>query len=170
MTSGSLGQGISVATGIAKAMKMNGANQSVYCIVGDGELNEGQCWEAVQFAAAQNLDNLFIFVDNNKKQLDGDVDEIGGKHDFTKIFESFGFHCKAVDGADVEAIYGAVMEAKKVAGRPHAIILDTVKGQGFSYIENKKDNHHLRPTEEEAVIIRDYIAQLEKEVEGFKNA
>jgi len=170
MTAGSLGQGISVATGIAKAMKQNGTGQFVYCMVGDGEMNEGQCWEAVQFAAAQGLDNLIIFVDDNKKQLDGTTEEISGKRDFKKVLEAFGFNAAHVPGGDVSAIYNAVAEAKKVSGKPHVVVLDTVKGQGFSYLESKKDNHHLRPTEEEAVLIKDYIAELTKELEGLKNA
>ena len=170
MSAGSLGQGISVATGVAKAFKMNGTDQSVYCIVGDGEMNEGQCWEALQFSAAQNLDNLFIFIDDNKKQLDGTAEEIGGKRDFVKAFEVFGFDALKADGADVCAIYEAIMEAKKAKDKPHAIILDTVKGQGFDYLEQKAANHHIRPTEDEKTIIANYIAELEKELEGLKNA
>jgi len=170
MTSGSLGQGISVATGIAKAIKQNGSNQMVYCIVGDGELNEGQCWEAVQFAVQHELDNLIIFVDDNKKQLDGTVEEISGKKDFAKIFEAFGFSAKDVCGKDVAAIHDAIVDTKAKKGKPHVIVLDTLKGQGFTYLEGKKDNHHLRPNDDEVVIIKDYIAQLEKELEVLKNA
>jgi len=170
MTSGSLGQGISVATGLAKAIKQNGTGQFVYCIVGDGELNEGQCWEAVQFAVRHELDNLIIFVDDNKKQLDGTAEEIGGKRDFVKVFEAFGFNAMDVAGNDVSAIHNAITTVKKTSKKPHVIVLDTVKGQGFSYLENKKDNHHLRPSEEEAVIIKDYIAELTKELEVLKNA
>jgi len=170
MTSGSLGQGINVATGIAKAIKQNGTDQFVYCIVGDGEMNEGQCWEAVQFAVKQELDNLVIFIDDNKKQLDGTTEEIGGKLDFAKVFEAFGFNAAQASGNDVCAIHDSIVAAKKIKGKPHAIVLDTVKGQGFSYIESKKDNHHLRPTEEEAVLIKEYIAELTRELEGLKNA
>ena len=170
MTSGSLGQGISVATGLAKAIKQNGADQFVYCIVGDGELNEGQCWEAVQFAVRHELDNLVIFIDDNKKQLDGTAEEIGGKRDFAKVFEAFGFNSAEVKGNDVSAIHDAVISAKKVSKKPYAIVLDTVKGQGFGYLESKKDNHHVRPSEEEAVLIKDYIAELTKELEVLKNA
>ena len=170
MTSGSLGQGISVATGIAKAIKQNGTDQMVYCIVGDGELNEGQCWEAVQFAVKHELDNLIIFVDDNKKQLDGTAEEISGKRDFAKVFEAFGFSAKDVSGNDVSAIDAAITEAREVKGKPSVIVLDTVKGQGFSYLEAKKDNHHLRPSDDETVLIKDYIAQLAKELEGFKDA
>lgn len=170
MSSGSLGQGISVATGTALAAKMNGTGQWTYCIVGDGEMNEGQCWEAAQFAAAQELDNLIIFVDDNKKQLDGTAEEIGGKRDFEKIFDSFGFNAKTVPGACVLSIYNAIEDAKKVKGKPHIIVLDTIKGQGFPYLEKKASSHHLRPTEEEKAILTDYIAGLEKELEGLNNA
>jgi len=170
MTSGSLGQGISVATGIAKAIKMDSLNQSVYCIVGDGEMNEGQCFEALQFAASNYLDNLFVFVDYNKKQLDGTMEEVGGEKDFEAIFSAFGFDTVTVDGADVSEIYNAIQAAKKINGKPHAIILNTVKGQGFAHIENKKDNHHIRPTEEDTAIIKKFIAESEKELEGLKDA
>ena len=170
MSSGSLGQGISVATGTALAAKMNGTDQFTYCIVGDGEMNEGQCWEAVQFAATQKLDNLIIFIDDNKKQLDGTAEEIGGKRDFAAIFANFGFNAVSVPGTCVSSIYDAVINAKKVKGKPHLIVLDTVKGQGFSYLEQKISNHHLRPTEEEKTIIKDFIAQMEKELEGLNNA
>jgi len=170
MTTGSLGQGISAATGVAKGIKMNKTAQKVYAIVGDGELNEGQCWEAVQFAANQKLDNLFVFIDNNKKQLDGFASEIGGEQNFSEQFKAFGFDTRTVDGADVEAIYDAIVKAVKVTDKPHAIILDTVKGQGFKYLEEKKDNHHLRPTTEEVGLIGELIVQLEKELEGMKNA
>ncbi|MCL2566179.1 MAG: transketolase [Defluviitaleaceae bacterium] len=170
MSSGSLGQGISVATGVAKALKMNGSDQYVYCIVGDGEMNEGQCWEAVQFATAQDLDNLILFIDDNKKQLDGTVEEIGGKRDFAAIFATFGFDSAAVAGNDVSAIYNAITDAKKVKGKPHVIVLDTIKGQGFPYLEQKASSHHLRPNEEEKVILNNFIAKLEKELEGLNNA
>ena len=170
MTTGSLGQGISAATGVAKGMKMNGTAQKIYSIVGDGELNEGQCWEAIQFAAAQKLDNLFVFVDNNKKQLDGFVEEIGGEQNFAERFKAFGFDTLEADGACVESIYNAIVKASQTQGKPHAIILDTVKGQGFKYLSEKKDNHHLRPTQEETSMIEELIVELEKELEGIKNA
>jgi len=170
MTSGSLGQGISIATGLAKAIKQNGTDQFVYCIVGDGEMNEGQCFEGIQFAVKHELDNLIIFVDDNKKQLDGTVEEISGKKDFAKIFEVFGFNAVDVCGKDVAAIHDAVIDAKKVKGKPSVIVLDTLKGQGFEYLEAKKDNHHLRPSDDEKVLIKDYIAALEKELEVLKNA
>ena len=170
MTTGSLGQGISAATGVAKGVKMNGTDQKVYAIVGDGELNEGQCWEAIQFAANQKLDNLFVFIDNNKKQLDGFAEEIGGKQNFLEQFKAFGFNTLEANGACVESIYEAIDKAGQVQGKPHAIILDTVKGQGFKYLTEKKDNHHLRPTEDEVGIIGELIVQLEKELEEMKNA
>lgn len=170
MTAGSLGQGISVATGVAKAAKMSETSQSVYCIVGDGEMNEGQCWEAVQFAATQQLDNLFIFIDDNKKQLDGTAEEIGGARDFVKIFELFGFDSQRVNGADVTAIHDAIITAKEVKGKPHVIVLDTVKGQGFPYLEQKDNVHHLRPNEDEKTIIKNFITEMEKELEALNNA
>lgn len=144
MTTGSLGQGISAATGIAYGNKLAGRDNYTYCIVGDGELNEGQCWEAIQFAAHRQLDHFILFIDDNKKQLDGYTTEICNPFDFEAKFSSFGFHTLKADGRSVEEINAAVEAAKSLTGKPIAIILDTVKGQGVSYIEDMYSNHHLR--------------------------
>ena len=144
MTTGSLGQGISSATGIAYGNKIAGRENYTYCIVGDGELNEGQCWEAIQFAAHRQLDHFIVFIDDNKKQLDGYTTEICNPFDFETKFSAFGFHTLKADGSSVEAINKAVEEAKTMTGKPIAIILDTVKGQGVPYIEEMYSNHHIR--------------------------
>lgn len=170
MTTGSLGQGISVACGVAKSFQIDQKDQYVYCIIGDGELNEGQCWEALQFASHQQLDRLIVFLDENKKQLDGLTEQISGGGSYEAKFKAFGFDTKRVDGKDVEAIYDAIMDAKKITGKPHMIILDTVKGQGFPYLETLEANHHIRPTAKEDEIIKDYIKQLENELGGEVDA
>lgn len=159
MTTGSLGQGISVATGIAIGLKRKNSERKVYCIVGDGELNEGQCWEAIQFAAHNRLDNFTLFIDENKKQLDGTTEEICNPFDFVKKMESFGFHIVRVNGADVEAIDKAVNE--KVEGAPKCIVLDTIKGQGVKYFEELKANHHIRFNDEMKEILKVEIEKLE---------
>jgi transketolase len=148
MTTGSLGQGISAATGIAYGNKLAGRENYTYCIVGDGELNEGQCWEAIQFAAHRQLDHFVLFIDDNKKQLDGYTTEICNPFDFESKFAAFGFHTLKADGSSVEEINAAVATAKSLTGKPIAIILDTVKGQGVPYIEDMYSNHHLRLDDE----------------------
>jgi transketolase len=170
MTTGSLGQGISAACGVAKSFKISKSDQKVYSIVGDGELNEGQCWEAFQFAAHNKLDNLFVFLDDNKKQLDGYTKDICDGACYEDKFKAFGFDTYKVKGNSIEEIYEAIEKASKVSGKPHMIILDTIKGQGFKYLEEKFDNHHLRPTPEEVEIIAEYIKELENQLGGVQNA
>lgn len=148
MTTGSLGQGISSATGIAYGNKLAGRSNYTYCIVGDGELNEGQCWEAIQFAAHGQLDHFILFIDDNKKQLDGYTTEICNPFDFEAKFAAFGFHTLKADGSSVEEINAAVETAKSLTGKPIAIVLDTVKGQGVPYIEDMYSNHHIRLDDE----------------------
>lgn len=164
MTTGSLGQGISVAAGVALSNKLANRNSYTYTIVGDGELNEGQCWEAVQFAAHHQLANLFVLVDDNKKQLDGPTMDICNPFDFEEKFRAFGFKAKRVDGADPGAILQAIQEGKAQSTKPVAIILDTVKGQGVPYLEEKADNHHVRPSAEDQKAIEEAIALLEERV------
>lgn len=156
MTTGSLGQGVSCAMGIAMGLRIKGLESYTYLIIGDGELQEGQVWEGVQFAAHQKLDRLIAFVDYNKKQLDGWVDDICYPFDITNKFKSFGWHAQSVKGYDVKEIYQAVEEAKKEAGRPSVIILDTLKGKGCSFAENAEFNHYMNVSEdmaEEAVSV-----------------
>ncbi|WP_080146701.1 transketolase [Marinilactibacillus piezotolerans] len=147
MTTGSLGQGVSASTGIALGNKLSGRDNYTFCIVGDGELNEGQAWEAIQMASHNKLDHLIIFVDDNKMQLDGPTLDISNPLDFVSKFEAFGYHSKRIDGASVKEINEAVEWAKSSEGKPTAIILDTIKGQGIPFIESMSDNHHLRPDE-----------------------
>lgn len=163
MTTGSLGQGISAAAGIAYYHLAKGLPNRVFCIVGDGELNEGQCWEALQFIAHQQLNNLVVFVDDNKKQLDGPTEDICRTFDFVAKMHAFGLYAERVDGGDVSAIDAALEKALQQE-RPAVIVLDTVKGQGVPYLEQKADNHHIRPSEADNEAIRAAIEQLTAEV------
>lgn len=160
-TTGSLGQGISIASGIALAHKLSNHYNRVFCIVGDGELNEGQCWEAFQFIAHHDLNNLTIFVDYNKKQLDGTLDEIIMPFSFEDKFKAFGFDIVTVKGDDVVAIYAAVKHPRRNSERPLVVILDSIKGQGVAYLENMASNHHLRLTDEIKIEIEKAITLLE---------
>ncbi|MTB63799.1 transketolase [Streptococcus sp. zg-86] len=145
MTTGSLGQGMSVATGIAYGKQITNSPHYTYALVGDGELNEGQCWEAAQFAAHQELSHLILFVDDNKKQLDGPTAEICQTFDFVEKFASFGWESVRVDGSSIEAILEAIQAMKDSrSSRPKCIVLDTVKGQGIDFLETMASNHHLR--------------------------
>lgn len=161
MTTGSLGQGISAAVGVALSHKLSNKENYTYCIVGDGELNEGQCWEAIQFAAHHKLNRLFVFVDDNKKQLDGLTKDIIDPLDFEEKFNAFGFYTMKVDGSSLQEIYEAIEKGKAQKNKPIAIILDTVKGQGVPYLEEKADNHHIRPSEADEAAILSAIAELE---------
>ncbi|MGX7151030.1 transketolase [Enterococcus ureasiticus] len=165
MTTGSLGQGISAATGIAKGNQLLGKSNYTYAIVGDGELNEGQCWEAFQFAAHQKLDHLIVLVDDNKKQLDGYTTDICDPFDFVEKMQAFGFNSWRVDGSDVDAIEVALNQAKQMIGKPTAIVLDTVKGQGVPYFEALVDNHHVRPDEAGKIAIKEAIDVLAEKIE-----
>ncbi len=161
MTTGSLGQGISAAVGIAIGLQRKGSQRKVYCIVGDGELNEGQCWEAIQFAAHNNLNNFTLLIDENKKQLDGTTKEICKAFDLAKKLESFGFDTRRVNGASIEEIDKAIsVESEK---SPKCIVLDTIKGQGVEYFEKLKANHHIRFTEEMKEILKSEIEKLDIE-------
>ncbi len=167
MTTGSLGQGVSVATGIAYGQKIKQSSHYTYTIVGDGELNEGQCWEAAQFAAHQELSNLILFVDDNKKQLDGTTAEICQTFDFVEKFAAFGWEALRVDGSDIAAIVAAVKSLKaSSSSRPKCIVLDTTKGQGVPLVEEMVSNHHLRLTDELATELGKAAADLAQEMEG----
>ncbi|OEE70391.1 carbohydrate degradation protein [Enterovibrio norvegicus FF-33] len=163
MTTGSLGQGISCATGMAA-----GSDSNVFTIVGDGELQEGQCWEAIQFAAHHKLSNLVVFVDNNKRQLDGDINDIQASFDLQKKFESFGFQSLSVDGGNVEAICDVIEKAIATNDRPTAIILDTEKGQGMQSVISISANHHLRLDDNLRAAIEADIALLDAKIEELK--
>ncbi|MBC1474252.1 transketolase [Listeria grandensis] len=166
MTTGSLGQGISVAGGIAFGNMLAGRENYTYAIVGDGELNEGQCWEAFQFIGHHRLDRMIVLIDDNKKQLDGLTADIIDPLDLEWKMQAFGFHTSKVDGSSTQAIDEAIQTAKRTSGKPHAIVLDTVKGQGVTHIEEKADNHHLRPDDADWQAIDGAILALENDLEG----
>lgn len=141
-TTGSLGQGLSIAAGIAHAAKINAKNQFVYCIVGDGESDEGQIWEAVTYAANYSLGNLIAFTDWNKMQIDGSNDEVMKLGDLNAKYKAYGWNVSVVDGSDVSEIYNAIQGVKgKDKNQPTMILLDTVKGAGISCIEEMENNH-----------------------------
>lgn len=160
-TTGSLGQGISIAGGMALSHKLAGRANRVFCIVGDGELNEGQCWEAFQFIAHHRLNNLTVFVDWNKQQLDGELDEIICAFDLEGKFRAFGYDVCTVKGDDIAAIVDAVAPRPAADARPRIVILDSIKGQGVPYLEQLGNSHHLRLTDEMKQALDQTIAQLE---------
>jgi len=143
MTTGSLGQGASLAVGVALGHKLDQRDNYTYLILGDGECQEGQVWEAVLYAAQVKLDNLITFVDYNKKQLDGYVKDINDMGDFKGKFESFNWYAQEIDGSSVTEIFEAVEKAKAQKGKPSVIVLNTIKGQGWSLAENMVSNHHM---------------------------
>lgn len=161
MSSGSLGQGISAACGMALAGKIDNKDYRVYTLLGDGECEEGQVWEALMFAANKNLDNLCVIIDSNGLQIDGPVEEVGGLEPLDKKLEAFGFEIFKTDGHDFDSIENAVNSAKAVSGKPTAIIAKTVKGKGVSYMENKVNWHGAAPNAEQYEIGRnELLAQL----------
>lgn len=143
MTTGSLGQGISTAAGVALGLKLDRKPNTVYLMVGDGELDEGQIWEGAMFASFRKLDNLIMFVDWNKQQLDGNTKDVLDLGDLAPKFESFGFYTQKVDGHDISAIRAAIANAKENKGSPSAILLDTIKGFGCGAAEGIVPNHHI---------------------------
>lgn len=149
MTTGSLGQGLSTANGMALSAKLDKKDFRVYCALGDGEIQEGQVWEAAMSAGHYKLDNLCVIVDNNNLQIDGTVDKVMSPYPIVEKFESFGFHTIEIDGHDFEQIIKAFDEAKTVKGKPTAIIAKTVKGKGVSFMENQGSWHGKAPNEEE---------------------
>lgn len=164
MSSGSLGQGISAAVGMAIAAKLSGDDYRVYTLLGDGEIQEGQVWEAAMLAAHRKLDNLVVIVDNNNLQIDGRVDEVNSPYPIDKKFEAFNFHVINIDGNDFEQIEAAFKEARTVKGRPTAIIAKTVKGKGVSFMENEASWHGKAPNDEQFKVA---MEDLEKEGEAL---
>ena len=148
VTTGSLGQGTSQAAGVALGNKLKGRNNRVVLIVGDGEMEEGQCWESFLFASAKKLSNLVVLIDWNKRQLDGYLDEVLPMGDFVAKMEAFGFDTVKVDGGDVEAIAAALERTRNGGERPYAIVLDTVKGHGVDEVEAIAMNHSLPVNDE----------------------
>ena len=164
MSSGSLGQGISAAVGMAIAGKMDDADYRVYTLLGDGEIQEGQVWEASMLAASHKLDNLVVIVDNNNLQIDGTIKEVNSPYPIDKKFEAFNFHVIKIDGNDFDQIDAAFKEAKTVKGQPTAIIAKTVKGKGVSFMENQVGWHGKAPNDEEYKVA---MEELEKAGEAL---
>ena len=148
MSTGSLGQGISTAVGMALAAKLDKKDTRVYTILGDGEIEEGQVWEAAMFANAKKLDNLVVIVDNNNLQIDGTVEEVNSPYPIPEKFTAFGFNTIEIDGNNLDEIETAFENAKNCKGKPTAIIAKTVKGKGVSYMENAVNWHGAAPNEE----------------------
>lgn len=160
MSSGSLGQGLSVAVGMALAAKMQGKDYRTYCLCGDGEIQEGQIWEAAMFAGHRKLDNLCVIVDNNNLQIDGTVEDVCSPYPIDEKFKAFNFHVININGNDFDEIDRAFAEAKFHKGEPTAIIAHTIKGKGVSFMEDKAGWHGKAPNEEEYKIA---MEELEKE-------
>lgn len=165
MTTGSLGQGTSLACGMALGDKIKGLNTRVFLIVGDGESNEGQVWEAMAFAAAKKLDNLVVLLDWNKRQLDGWTEDVYPMGDYMAKFEAFGFDSVKVPGNDVEALSAALEHTRKGEGKPFAIIMDTTKGAGIGEVADTVMNHSIPVTDEQ---YERWTAQLAEELKGWE--
>ena len=160
MSSGSLGQGISAAAGMALSAKMSGKDYRVYTLLGDGEIQEGQVWEAAMFAGHRKLDNLVVIVDNNGLQIDGNIEDVCSPYPIDKKFEAFQFHViNVADGNDMDQLRAAFKEAREVKGMPVAIIMKTVKGKGVSFMEDKAEWHGAAPNDEQFAVA---MADLEK--------
>lgn len=159
MTSGSLGQGLSVANGIAISAKLDKKDYRVYCILGDGEIEEGQIWEAAMTSNKYKLDNLCVIVDNNNLQIDGTIEEVMSSYPIDKKFESFGFNVININGHNMQEILNAFKQAKEEKGRPTCIVAKTVKGKGVSIMENQVGWHGKAPNEEQ---YNEIIKEFEK--------
>ena len=149
MTTGSLGQGLSAANGMAIAGKIDQKDYRVYCVLGDGEIEEGQIWEAAMAASQYKLDNLCVIVDNNNLQIDGTIEEVMSSYPIDEKFRSFGFQVINIDGHDIEEIIKAFEVAKNVKGKPTCIIAKTTKGKGITFMENQAGWHGKAPNEEQ---------------------
>lgn len=162
-SSGSLGQGISVAVGMALSAKLSKEDYRVYTLLGDGEIQEGQVWEAAMFAGSHHLDNLCVIVDNNNLQIDGTIEEVNSPYPITDKFAAFNFHVIAVeDGNDFNQLRAAFKEARETKGMPTAIIMKTVKGKGVSYMENAVGWHGKAPNDEEYAIAIEELKKAEE--------
>ena len=164
MSSGSLGQGISTAVGMALAGKMDNENYRIYTMLGDGEIEEGQVWEATMFAGHRKLDNLVVIVDNNNLQIDGTVEEVCSPYPIDKKFEAFNFNVVTIDGHDFDEIRSALNKAKETKGMPTAIIMNTAKGKGVSFMENQVSWHGSAPNDEQFAMA---MEELEKAGEAL---
>lgn len=166
MSSGSLGQGISAAVGMALAAKMDQKDYRTYTLLGDGEIQEGQVWEAAMFAGHRKLDNLVVIVDNNGLQIDGKIEDVCSPYPIDQKFEAFNFHVINIDGNDFDQIDAAFKEARATKGMPTAIICKTVKGKGVSFMENNAGWHGKAPNDEEYAVAMADLAKREEELGG----
>ncbi|MBO5473797.1 MAG: transketolase [Lachnospiraceae bacterium] len=166
MSSGSLGQGISAAVGMALAAKLDNKDYRTYTLLGDGEIQEGQVWEAAMFAGHRKLDNLVVIVDNNGLQIDGKIDDVCSPYPIDKKFEAFNFHVINIDGNDFDQIDAAFKEAKATKGMPTAIICKTVKGKGVSYMENNAGWHGKAPNDDEYATAMADLEKIDAELGG----
>lgn len=164
MSSGSLGQGISAAVGMAISAKLSNEDYRVYTLLGDGEIQEGQVWEAAMLAGFRKLDNLVVIVDNNNLQIDGAIDEVNSPYPIDKKFEAFNFHVITIDGNDFDQIEAALKEARETKGMPTAIVAKTVKGKGVSFMENQVGWHGAAPNDEQYAVA---MEDLEKAGEAL---
>ena len=164
MSSGSLGQGISAAVGMALAAKLSNEDYRVYTLLGDGEIQEGQVWEASMLAGSRKLDNLVVIVDNNNLQIDGTIEEVNSPYPIDKKFEAFNFHVITINGNDMDEIAAALKDARETKGMPTAIIAKTTKGKGVSFMENAVGWHGKAPNDEEYKIA---MEDLEKAGEAL---
>jgi len=161
MSSGSLGQGVSVACGMALAGQMDGASYRVYALVGDGEIQEGQIWEAAMFAGHRKLDNLVVIVDNNGLQIDGPVDEVCSPYPIDEKFKAFNFHVINVDAHDFDALRAAFTEARKTKGKPTCIVAKSLKGKGVSFMEGQAAWHGTAPNDEQYAVAMADLNKIE---------
>ena len=163
MSSGSLGQGISAAVGMALSAKLRSKSYRVYTLLGDGEIQEGQVWEAAMFAGARKLDNLVVIVDNNGLQIDGKIEDVCSPYPIDKKFEAFNFHViNVADGNDFDQLDAAFKEAREVKGMPVAIIMKTVKGKGVSFMENQASWHGTAPNDEQYAVAMEDLKKVEE--------
>ena len=167
MSSGSLGQGLSAAVGMALAARMDGKEYRTYALLGDGEIQEGQIWEAAMFAGARKLDNLVVIVDNNGLQIDGKIEDVCSPYPIDKKFEAFNFHVINIDAHNFDEIRAAMKEARETKGMPTAIVMKSTKGKGVSFMENNAGWHGKAPNDEEFATA---MADLEKIEEEWKKA
>ncbi|MCR5116841.1 MAG: transketolase [Lachnospiraceae bacterium] len=168
MSSGSLGQGISAAVGMALAGKLDNKDYRVYTLLGDGEIQEGQVWEAAMFAGARNLDNLVVIVDNNGLQIDGKIEDVCSPYPIDKKFEAFNFNVINIDGHDFDQIRNAMNNARACKGKPTAIIMKTVKGKGVSFMENSAGWHGKAPNDEEYATAMADLAAIDAQLKEGK--
>ena len=166
MSTGSLGQGISCAAGMALGLKHQGKNARVYTLLGDGEIQEGQVWEACMLAAHYKLDNMVVIVDNNGLQIDGAIDKVMSPYPIVDKLAAFGFHVEAIDGHDFDQIEAAMEKAKTVKGQPTAIVMKTTKGKNVSYMENSAAWHGKAPNDAEYEQAMNELKAILAELEG----